>query len=230
MRLVACFIPFFTLIRQFQLQPNGDIDLVSTRLDTALNSARQQAEAAGHSRIDVDEALFAVLAWADEALLAADWSESPKWQRNLLQRRYFGIQNAGVAFFGHLDGLRPEQEQVREIYYLCMAMGFSGRHGHDRNQAALNGIKRTHLDILLPDGNALANNRGPDKPVFPDGYGPPLPRGTMPRQRAGFLSVRFQPFTLTALILPLAALLALYGVYHVLIDQFVNEILPQIRI
>jgi len=232
MRLVNCFIPFFALLQQFQRQPGGDAATLSAQLDAAIADARRNAQDADHAAADVDDALFAVCAWADEILIAANWSGAALWQRTLLQRRYFNISNAGVAFFTRLENLGPQRLPVREVYYLCLGMGFAGRYGYDRNQKALTDIKSANLELLLQGDDGLPGEAG--RLMFPDGYGAALstlsPEPGAPRKSVVRRGWKLSTLTLGALMVPVGVLLVLYGIYHENVSQLVNAILPQISI
>ncbi len=226
MRLSDCFIPVLAAVRQFQRAPAGDAAALAAQLDPLIAAARNKARDAGFADADIEAAWFAVAAWADESLLALDWHDTIEWQRRLLQKRYFNTASAGVEFFSRLESLNTGQLAVREVYYLCLAMGFAGRYGYDRNQQALEDIKRQNLQLLLQGDDGMPGEAG--RLLFPDGYavGSPLSgfktRGSPRRQR-------LSPLTLSALLLPLVALIGLYGAYHAIIWQMVNTILPQTR-
>ncbi|OYO27941.1 DotU family type IV/VI secretion system protein [Janthinobacterium sp. PC23-8] len=226
MKLVDCFIPLLTRIRQFQRQPATDVLVLSAQLDAAIAEARSAAHDAGHLDDDTETALFAVAAWADEAILAADWPGNTEWQRHLLQRRYFDVSNAGVAFYSRLEVLRNNQLGVREVYFLCLGLGFSGRYGYDRNQKALADIRRTSLELLLQGEDGLPGAAG--KLLFPDGYGT-APAADV-RHTRGQRRWPISALTLKALLIPLAALLALCCVYYIIIWQSVEALLAQIKL
>lgn len=225
MQLADCLIPLFAQVRAFVQAPSGDAQSLSAQLDNAIATARHRAHDAGYSAADVDEALLAVAAWADELLLSARWDGAPQWQRHLLQRRYFNLSNAGVAFYERLAQLTPAQLPVREVFYLCLALGFGGRYAYDRNQKALTDIKRTNLAMLLPDSDLAASAH---TLLFPDGYVAGESDAGRPSVRARFAK-RFSGVTLTAILLPLFLLLALYGVYHYVVGQSVDTLLAQIH-
>lgn len=227
MKLIDCFIPFFALVRHFQLAPEGDAAALSARLDGMVNDARNRSRDAGYADADIEEALFAAAAWADETLIAAPgWRSAADWQRYLLQRRYFSVSNAGVAFFERLDRLAPERTAVREVYGLALGLGFAGRYGYDRNQKALTDIKRATLTALLEGDDALPGDG--NLLMFPDGYGALLDDASAGRGGARRPSV--SRFTWGALLAPLAMLLAMYGIYHFTVWRLVASLLPQIHI
>ena len=231
MRLVNCFIPFCARLQAFQRQTvsdpaSGDATAMTAQLDALIAEARRNAHDAGHLEADVEQALFAVAAWADEILIAANWSGAAHWQRSLLQRRYFNVSNAGIAFFERLENLGTQQLAVRVVYYLCLGMGFAGRYGYDRNQKALTDIKRANLTWLLQGDDGLPGEAG--KLMFPDGYGAMSPEPAAARKPTVRWHRRFSSLMLYAMLIPLAVLLVLYGIYHTTVWEMVNAILPHI--
>ncbi len=223
MRLSDCLVPVLAAVRQFQRTPDGDAATLAARLDRLIAGARRQAREHGYPESDVEAALFAVAAWTDESLLALDWSGASEWQRHLLQKRYFDTGSAGIAFFSRLEQLDHQQSQVREVYFLCLALGFVGRYGYEGNQNALDELKNRQLHALLEGEDGLPGEAG--RLLFPGGYGSGLPAA---RQSGGWRR-RVPMFVLAALLLPLAALLALYGAYHAVLWQAVTSILPHIQ-
>lgn len=233
MKLVDCFIPLLALICHFQRNPSGDGATFASQLDTAIHAARRTGHDAGYDNADIEEALFAVLALADEVALSVEWPGRAQWPRQLLQKRYFSVVNAGVAFYTKLDALNALQMQVREVYFLCLCLGFAGRYGYDRNQKALTDIKQENLKLLLQGEDGLSSEAG--KLLFPDGYGAALQphavrQGDQDKSSRSWFKRKFSSLTLNAIMIPLGVLLVLYGIYHALVWQLVSTILPQISV
>lgn len=232
MRLIDCFIPLLAFVRHFQSQPSGELASMRQQLDDLLAEARRAAQLAGKGDADTQEAMFAVAAWTDEVLLAAQWSGASEWTRHLLQKRYFSVSNAGNAFFSRLEQLGPEQVQVREVYVYCLSMGFAGRYGYDRNAKALADIKQSSLLLVLRAGQTQQEGSGlsaeMEKFMFPEGYAraPGAEAGDRPAGRWGW---KLSTLTLNVLLIPLIVLGVLYGVYHIIIWQMVNALLAQIK-
>lgn len=226
MTLADCCIPLIAYIRQFQREPAGDADTVAQRIDQLIAETRRVGRERGFSDAAVQAALFAVVAWADEVLLAAHWSGAGDWPRRLLQKRYFNVTNAGVAFFTRLDALTAQQRQVREVYFLCLSLGFAGRYAYERNPKALDDIKRHNLKVLLQDIRRPAG--GDLQMLFPEGYADGRaadePKDEERRLRWGFSSL-----TLSAVLTPLLLLAVLYTVYHVIIWKMVDDLLPLVK-
>ncbi len=234
MRLIDCFIPSLAFLRHFQTHPSGEDGSVRLQIDEMLAEALGAAQTAGKSDVDAREALFAVVAWTDEVLLAAAWSGAREWPRHLLQKRHFGVSNAGDAFFSHLEQLGPQQIEVREVYIYCLSMGFAGRYGYDRNAKALADIRQSSLLQVLRairaqrEGVGLSSEM--EKFMFPDGYVlDSAIEADKDASQTGRWGWKFSALTLNVLLIPLIVLCVLYGIYHLIIWQLVNALLVQIK-
>lgn len=226
MRLVDCFIPLMAFVRHFQAHPSGDANALREQLDGLINDARRKAQEALIPETDIQDGLFAVLAWADEILLAVQWAGAEEWKRLLLQRRYFSVSNAGVAFFSRLEALGPQQLAVREVYFFCLSMGFSGKYGHDRNPRTLADIREACLKLLVQEGDGLYGESG--KMMFPEAYAHVgrVRAGNEPAKRR--LGWRLSSLTVNALLVPVIVLAVLYAIYHAIIWQTARAIMAQI--
>ncbi|MES1979466.1 MAG: DotU family type IV/VI secretion system protein [Pseudomonadota bacterium] len=234
MHLIDCFIAPLAFLRQFQIQPSGDLASVRQQLDELIAESRNAASDAGMSDTDTEDALFAVLAWADEVLLATSWAGAGEWARHLLQRRYFNVTNAGDAFFKRLEVLDARQMQVREVYFYCLSLGFAGRYGYDRNAKALSDVRQATLQPMLRDIRAQREGLGltseMEKLMFPDGYAHlHAAEGDAGSKPASRWDWKFSSLTFNVLLVPLIILAVLYGVYHIIIWQMVNSLMAQIK-
>ena len=128
------FAAFFTYILSFEraaTQGKLEVSDGQVRQDIAALLTQQQAAAkrAGMSEADYQEARFAIIAWADETILKhTTWKHHNAWSALPLQLEYDQTRNAGEEFFERLERLRPEQHAVREVYYVCLGLGFSGQY------------------------------------------------------------------------------------------------------
>lgn len=102
---------------------------------------------------EVDEARFALVAWVDEIVLRSSWSGRDAWEREPLQLQLFATNKAGDEFYDHLERLLPDQLAAREIYFLCLAMGFEGAYvGREADRHAL---MARQYEMLRVSGRAL---------------------------------------------------------------------------
>ena len=65
-----------------------------------------------------------------------------------LQRLYYQTVDAGELFFDKLNALEPGQTEVREVYYLCLALGFSGRFCNPGDGILLEQLKTSNLRLI----------------------------------------------------------------------------------
>lgn len=124
------------------------------------------------TREDYDQARFAICAWVDEAILSSAWNQKSFWLKDQLQRLYYNTTAAGEEFFERLSAIGLHQREVREVYYLCLALGFTGRYCHKNDEYQLEQIKTSNLKLLLGSSVGLPSLERSD--LFPEAY----PSGT----------------------------------------------------
>ncbi|MGE3536435.1 MAG: DotU family type IV/VI secretion system protein [Candidatus Tectimicrobiota bacterium] len=75
-------------------------------------------------------ARLAVLAWVDELVLRHKvWQYHDRWQATPLQAEYYGPGFAETPQYVALQQLFTTEPAVRDVYTLCLCLGFSGRRG-----------------------------------------------------------------------------------------------------
>jgi type VI secretion system protein ImpK len=120
------------------------------------------------TREDYDQARFAICAWVDEAILSSAWNQKSFWLKDQLQRLHYNTTDAGEEFFDHLTAIGLHQREVREVYYLCLALGFTGRYCHKHDEYQLEQIKTSNLKLLLGSSVGLPSLERAD--LFPEAY------------------------------------------------------------
>ncbi|WP_228999407.1 DotU/TssL family secretion system protein [Photorhabdus aegyptia] len=149
MQLLDCYIPVFTcVLRMIQQQVNQAETLRQTLL-AELTQAQNRARLQGYGAQDIEEANFAVVVWADEAILCAGQKELSIWRQSSLQAELYDAELGGNTFFDRLAALVPDNYQVRLVYVFCLLAGFYGRYGK-RDNLELHNIIQQELDNL-PD-------------------------------------------------------------------------------
>ncbi len=119
-------------------------------------------------REEYDQARFALCAWVDEAILSSGWLYKNRWLNDQLQRHYYNTTDAGEEFFERLGSVGLHQRDVREVYYLCLALGFTGRYCHPGDEYNLEQIKASNLKLLLGSSVGLPSLERTD--LFPEAY------------------------------------------------------------
>jgi len=71
---------------------------------------------------------YALVALADEVVLTSGWEHAPAWRQALLEERFYNSQHAGSHFFELARNLDQAPQDVVAVFYLCLALGFSGRY------------------------------------------------------------------------------------------------------
>jgi type VI secretion system protein ImpK len=131
---------YVLLFEQTHLQGEFQPSYEQVRRDIAELFKQEQATARRQGMLDKDfqEAGFAVVAWADETILKhTSWKCHREWTTYPLQLEYYQTRNAGEEFFERLEQLGTAQQVVREVYYLCLALGFSGQYYHLEDELKL---------------------------------------------------------------------------------------------
>lgn len=170
MLLVDCFIELVAYVAYFiKTAPTQQTSFEQIKTDVThlINKSQDNFHQSRQPQDDFDLARFAVFAWIDETILNSGWQEKGKWQGEQLQRTYYQTTDAGEIFYDKLNQLQPQQTQVREVYYLCLAMGFTGRYCNPGDEFLLDQLKNSNLKILggTPDMRMLEEEQ-----LFPDAY------------------------------------------------------------
>jgi len=203
MHLTDCFMELVAYVAYFQKTlnrkqpPYDQVKADITRLMTQSENCIQKGQVAPE---DYDLARFAICAWVDEAILGSSWEQKNQWQREQLQRTYYNTADAGEEFFQNLNVLGLHQRDVREVYYLCLAMGFTGRYCNKGDEYLLEQLKSSNLKLLV--GSAVGVPSLERTELFPEAH--PTESAELEPQRRKFR------FSLSSLIV-LAAPVLLFG-------------------
>ncbi len=156
MRLVDFYVPALLFTRQTARTLNtSDLpaDQLREHFDRLYQSLTERAEEAGFSLDSVREGWFAVCAYIDEVLLTSQWPDRSAWQQASLQRSHFNTTNAGAEFYDRLNLLSKhgDDRSVREIFLLCLGLGFKGRYFDPEDRPKLENARGFNLALLLPE-------------------------------------------------------------------------------
>lgn len=199
-RLAGFFLP---VMEQARAGLNGiaiaDAATLGGELTASLDSACAQALKHGHNAEDVDNALFAVVAWLDEKAMTVQWSGASAWRLAPLQRHYFSTTRAGSEFYQRLAALPESNATVREMYSLALISGFRGEYG-TRPATQFSAFIRQTIEQTQAQGNLA--DLGGGQPVFPGA----LPGRDLEQNNGGF---RQQPAMSLLLLLGLPLLVVL---------------------
>ena len=224
MRLSDCFADLIAYISYFlkgvaRRQP--PYDRVKADIQRLLSQSEAVLKRGLVNDEDYRQAHFAICAWVDEAILNSPWNEKAKWMREQLQRLHYQTTDAGEEFFERLNRLGPQQMGVREVYYLCLAMGFTGRYCNPGDEFLLEQLKTSNLRLLSGSSVGLPSLERGD--LFPEGYPADTSR-PVARHKGGPFSL----FSLACLVGPVVLFLVLLVIYRFALSGIGDNILSRI--
>lgn len=138
---------------------------MQTRFKDMIARAESRVKQAGFTDKHWLDALFAVTTWTDETILLSQWQEKQLWQKETLQRTFFHTAHGGVEFYKRLQAFDQNDTAVREVYTLCMSLGFKGMYYQDSSESLRADITMQSLRMILRDKNTAL-----PEIFFPCGY------------------------------------------------------------
>jgi type VI secretion system protein ImpK len=223
MRLTDCFIELVAYAAYFlktvaKRQP--PFDQVKADIQRLISKSQESLNKGTFSQEDYDLARFAIFAWIDEAILNSSWKEKHLWQGEQLQRFYYQTADAGEIFFERLNILGPHQRDVREVYYLCLAIGFMGRYCHEGDEYLLEQLKTSNLKLLTGSSVGLPSLEKGE--LFPEAYPVESNEVISPKGEK-----RFSTFTLLCLGAPVLLYLVLFLTYRFILNNIGESLLSK---
>ncbi|MBN1932238.1 MAG: DotU family type IV/VI secretion system protein [Desulfobacterales bacterium] len=224
MRLTDCFLELIAYVAYF-LKNAADrqpaFDQVKADIQRLISESQDSLKKGNLSAEDYDLARFAIFAWIDEAILNSGWNEKDKWQREQLQRIYYRTADAGEIFFERLNAVGPHQRDVREVYYLCLAMGFMGRYCREGDEYLLDQLKTSNLKLIMGSSMGLG---ALTEELFPEAY--PVESSTA---GVGKVKNRFSFFTILCLGFPVVLYGVLFLIYRFILSNIGENLLSTVQ-
>jgi type VI secretion system protein ImpK len=114
--------------------------VVRERIDALIAEQERRVKAGEVSWDSYRQALFAVLSWVDEVVQTSPWPYGNEWRHLMLGT--FQTLNAGKEFFTRLESIPAALPDVKEIYFLCLSLGFEGQFALGDKPAQLHEYRR----------------------------------------------------------------------------------------
>jgi type VI secretion system protein ImpK len=221
MQLTDCFLKLVAYTTYFlktvdRRQP--PFEQFQTDIWRLIDESRTMFETGGATREDYDLARFAIFAWIDEAILNSGWKEKDRWQTEQLQRIHYQTTDAGELFFDRLNSLGPHQRDVREVYYLCLAAGFTGRYCHEGDEYLLEQLKLSNLKLL--SGSSVGLPALEKTTLFPEAYPASAQESAAPRS-----SFRIPLLTALCIGFPAVFFAVMYLIYGFILNHIGQNLL-----
>ncbi len=199
-RLLECFSPLvgFGLALDALIAGGRAPDCAGAqrRADELIEEGQARALAAGKTPAQIESARFAMVAWLDEV-----FARHPDRTTDLapLETRLFNSNNAETEFFHHLSLLQLDDDEVREVYWEVLALGFRGQYYfEDGDGGELGKLKALHgQQLALPP---LALDTLAEDHITPQPYAAPDPPG--PRDPQSTRRAALRAAAAMALLIP----------------------------
>jgi type VI secretion system protein ImpK len=208
MRMSDCFmeiIAYTAFVVRSDSAGQPPFEQVKATMQRLITQSESRLAQAQISHEDYQLARFAVFAWVDETFMASQWEGRHQWQREQLQRQYYQTADAGELFFERLNTLGPHQRDIREVYYLCLALGFTGQYCNPGDDFMLDQLRISNLKLLT--GSSTGVPALDKEELFPEAYtqeGAAEPVHSRRRRFSGFV------------VMCAASPIVLYGVLYLI--------------
>ena len=225
MHLTDCFMELVAYVVYFRKTASikqPQYEQVKADVMRLLSQSEQCVEKGNFTREDYDPARFAICAWVDETILSSTWDQKGKWQREQLQRIYYNTTEAGEEVFERLNNLGLHQREAREVYYLCLALGFKGRYCKQGDDFLLEQLKTSNLKFLMGSSVGLPSLERSD--LFPESY--PLERAQIEPQKR---KLQFSILTIISIAVPVLLFGLLFLIYYFTLSGVGENIIKTIQ-
>ena len=128
---------------------------------------------------------------------------------------------AGELFFERLSAIGPHQQEVREVYYLCLAMGFLGRYCQQGDEFLIDGLKTSNLKLLTGSSVGIPNLEHGE--LFPEAYAEDGQAASGPERRS-----RFSWFTLACIGFPVLLYGGLFLIYRFILGNVGDSLMKAV--
>src|SRR5712692_4715888 len=175
-----------------------DSEAFRKRMKEGLREAERRAVKRGYQNEDIADAGFAIIAFLDETVLTSNDPSRTQWAKKYLLEELFGQAIGGEIFFERLERLRarrdsPQLADLLEVYYLCLLLGYEGRHAVG---------PKAELRMIMDNlRERIEHIRGRNEALSPEGRLPVEPPRAPPQQ--DLLASKLRVFAIVAVVFAL---------------------------
>ncbi|GAB7527965.1 type IVB secretion system protein IcmH/DotU [Pseudomonas sp. 3A(2025)] len=138
--LVAAASPLLSSLRQIKYQSDGQtIDTLNRQLCEQVRQFEHQALRGGIDSDQVGIARYVLCTVLDETVVTTSWGEQSNWAKNSLLSHFHNETFGGEKVFSLLEQLSKNPVRhlsLLELIYLCLALGFEGKHRRGKHGSA----------------------------------------------------------------------------------------------
>ena len=181
MSLCTPVFGFAAVLPQEEGQPEPSYEQFRGEVVGAINRIESEAAKHGIEVEDAKQAGYALCLFMDEQVGQSEWSAKMQWMAEPLHIMMQQDAEGGVNFFRRLESFGDREREVKEVYLVCLALGFRGKYAEmeateqaaaigEIRQKLVRGIHRVPLekqDELFPEGYRPAADIEDDIPPPP---------------------------------------------------------------
>jgi type IV/VI secretion system ImpK/VasF family protein len=164
----AC-APFFLYLATFRRNAetsNLDVEALHEALQGGIEFVGSTCEGDPDLARQFERIWYALVATADQVVLASSWPHRAAWSMRLLESHYFKSFEGGSKFFRIvkeiIDDSSPDAPRYAEVLFACMGLGFQGELMGERRE-----LERWRTRLF--EKSRLAGSMGGH--LTPDAYG-----------------------------------------------------------
>ena len=158
-----CTDIFLIVIRMREAEDLGKPEALRKLILHYIQLFKKNSRAMNFDSSMVDDAVYALVALLDETVMSTPGDCRTFWVATPIQLELFGDNLAGEGFFRRLDKLMAEPEKmndVLEIYYLCLSLGFEGKYKLGKSSER-DGVIDNLARLLLKAGRHSVSSLSP---------------------------------------------------------------------
>lgn len=143
---------FLTSFSRLSGRSRMALDDVRARLQDILRKQRKAAEQTPDVYELYTKAHYLLVVTADGVVRNSEWEHAGQWP--LLEQAEFGTAVGGARFFALREDPVYKHEELQEIFFLCLAVGFKGQFlGRERDLAAIRNQVYLGLEHRIRDAD-----------------------------------------------------------------------------
>ena len=115
------------MLPQDESSPQPGYEQFRQQVVSALQQVEKDAPANNIEPEDASQAVYALCFFMDSQVAESEWTGKSQWAMEPLGIMMQQDPEGGVNFFKRLEALREPQHELREVFLVCLALGYRGR-------------------------------------------------------------------------------------------------------
>lgn len=120
---------FLTSFSRMAGRTEMNVEDVRLRVQDIFRQQRKRADEDPHLCELYEKAHYLLVVTVDDIVLKSDWSQRSNWP--LLEIEEFGTSIGGARFFSMREDPAYRHEELDEVFFICLALGFQGENAGD---------------------------------------------------------------------------------------------------